>query len=60
MSAHCPKVSASWGGLCSAPNPGGAAASLFVVAPYNKNLACDRIASLRHGSRVRPPLPLVL
>ena len=30
--------------------PGVAAASLFVVAPQNKKLARDRIASLRHGS----------
>jgi hypothetical protein len=34
-----------------------AAASLFVVAPNNKKLARNRIASLRHESRLRPPLP---
>ena len=34
-----------------------AAASLFVVAPNNKKLARNRIASLRHESKVRPPLP---
>ena len=27
------------------------------LAPHNKKLACDRIASLRHGAKVHLPLP---
>jgi hypothetical protein len=27
------------------------------LAPHNKRLACDRIASLRHGAKVHLPLP---
>ena len=31
------------------------ATSLLLVARYAKKLACNRIASFRHGSKVRPP-----
>ena len=33
------------------------ATSLLLVARYAKKLACNRIASFRHGSKVRPPFP---
>ena len=54
--ALAPALTSSGASFCPV-----AAASLYllagVVAPYSKKLARDRIALLRHGSRVRPPLP---